>query len=238
MSPYTSYPALAEFLDLFSADQAVHRLWQERNDPPVSGDASTNDLLQLYRDVVPLGEELVWADGYDAQKLALLQRLYREMEGEIRKSGIDERHHFIVTVPVADRPKHLQNCLQSLLEMCRLYGYGGTGDDANNKVSVLIADDSNEIDSVQINQEIAHDFARQGLSIIYLGQDEQRALVEQLPEQLRGSLKAVVGSVNDTCFSHKGASIMRNIAYLKLKQLAGEKHRVLCWLSIATRSSR
>lgn len=225
----SSYPALAEFLGLFSAVQSVNKLHQGLNDLVMSGKTSINDLLQIYRDAVSIGEELVWADGYDAPKLAILQRLYREMEGEIRKGGVDERHHFIVTVPVADRPRHLQNCLQSLLEMCRQYGYGGGGSDEIEKVSVLIADDSKDLGNVQLNREIAHEFTRKGLSVIYFDQDEQKTLVAQLPELLKGSLAGVVGSADGTDFSHKGASIMRNIAYLKLKQLAGGKHRVLCW---------
>ena len=43
-------------------------------------------------------------------------------------------HDFVIVVPVADRPEHLADCLDSLAELLRRYPYAG-------RVEVLIADD-------------------------------------------------------------------------------------------------
>ena len=128
-------------------------------------------------------------------------------------------HDFVVVIPVADRPRHLTACLDSLKTLLATYPYAG-------RVSVLVADDSRDEASRQRHREIVDAC---GLDAHYLGQDEQRALVADLPVEDQGRLTGVVGSASAVDFHHKGASITRNIAYLWLRRLPDEGRPRLFW---------
>lgn len=128
-------------------------------------------------------------------------------------------HRFLIVVPVADRPRHIQACLESLRELLRRYPYG-------RQVRVLIADDSTEPAHVAANQAIAQRYSGRGIEVIHFAPDEQYAL----SEGLRQSLPGVVGNASRDRFGHKGQGVMRNIAYLKVAQLLqGEPDDVLIW---------
>lgn len=128
------------------------------------------------------------------------------------------RHDFVVVIPVADRPRHLADCLASLAELLRRHPYAG-------EVSVLVADDSREPASRAAHRAIAAEHGRGGLRVHCLGQDEQRALVAGLPAGLRARLAGVVG--DGAGRGHQGASITRNLACLWLaRQPAGRRPRL------------
>ncbi|MFA5082751.1 MAG: hypothetical protein WC474_09420 [Hydrogenophilaceae bacterium] len=133
-----------------------------------------------------------------------------------------DRHDFVVVIPVADRPQHLSDCLASLVELCRRYPYEG-------RVSVLIVDDSRDAESITQHRALAEACSGQGLATHYLGQDEQLALVEGLPPDLRMRLAGVIGDHAPDAFHHKGASITRNIAYLWLNRLPADGGKRLYW---------
>jgi hypothetical protein len=122
-------------------------------------------------------------------------------------------HRFIVVVPVADRPQHLRACLDSLLELLRRYP---RGDD--HRVSVLIADDSDEPAHVADNRSLAGHYTRLGLPAIHFGPDEQADLVDSLGVD-KPTLARVIGDAPRERFGHKGQGVMRNIAYLKLARM-------------------
>lgn len=129
------------------------------------------------------------------------------------------RHRFIIVVPVADRPRHIQACLDSLQELLRRYPYP-------HPVHVLIADDSAEAANITANQEIAARYSSPNLQVIHFGPDEQW----RLSEPLRASLPGVVGNKPRDAFGHKGQGVMRNIAYLKVAEmLRDEPDDVLIW---------
>lgn len=132
----------------------------------------------------------------------------------------DSRHDFVVVIPVADRPRHLADCLASLAELLRRYPYAG-------EVAVLVVDDSLDADSQARHRAIAAAGSGTALSVHYLGQDEQRGLVDALPAGSRAGLASVLG--DGSRYGHKGASITRNIAYLWLNRLAGDARRRLFW---------
>jgi hypothetical protein len=132
----------------------------------------------------------------------------------------EARHDFVIVIPVADRPRHLADCLDSLTELRRHYPYPG-------EVRVLIADDSREEANRARHRAIAEDHARAGLATHYLGQDAQRALVEALPADIRARLSGVVGA--GASYAHKGASITRNIACLWLARLPADGRKRLFW---------
>lgn len=132
----------------------------------------------------------------------------------------ESRHDFVVVIPVADRPRHLADCLASLVELCRRYPYDG-------QVTVLIVDDSREADSIARHRALAGQFTGPGLAVRHLDHDAQRELVAALPADPRRALAGVVG--DGASYAHKGASITRNIAYLWLKRLPVDGRKRLFW---------
>lgn len=129
------------------------------------------------------------------------------------------QHRFLIVVPVADRPRHIQACLGSLQELLRRYPH-------DRPVRVLIADDSADAAHVAANRKIAARHCAEGLEVIHFGPEEQYALSERLRETLPG----VVGNAPRENFGHKGQGVMRNIAYLKVAEmLAGEPDDTLIW---------
>jgi hypothetical protein len=120
------------------------------------------------------------------------------------------QHRFIIVIPVADRPRHIRACLDSLHQLLQRYPYGD-GD----RISVLIADDSAEAVHVAANHSLAAEFSRRGLTTFHFGPDEQMALLAALKTDLPG----VCGAASRENFGHKGQGVMRNIAYLKVAEL-------------------
>ena len=158
--------------------------------------------------------------GIDQTLLTLYQALFRELEKLITAETDLHRHKFIITIPIADRPKHLERCLGSLLRLCNTYRYGEKRNNRFNKICVLIADDSKQKDNISKNKTITEYYNQQGIETLYFGQHEQLTLLRQLPHLIRTQLTGIIGSVDKNAFFHKGASITRNITYLKLHQLS------------------
>lgn len=132
----------------------------------------------------------------------------------------DARHDIVIVIPVADRPRHLSDCMHSLQELLRHHPYTG-------KVSVLVAEDSLDPNSIVQHRTIAASVTQQGIATHHLGPDEQKALVEALPQEVRARLSGIVGDGGS--YAHKGASITRNIAYLWLQRLQADGRKRLFW---------
>ena len=192
-------------------------------------DADPSEWIDAYRLAVSVMEEELWSGDLNDETLDLYQQLFRELEAHYaaqrRAGGEDERHRFVIVIPVADRPQHLSTCLESLLTLCRLYGYGGMANGRYRKVSVVVVDDSKSCKSLTQHRAIAERLNREGLDTHYLSQEEQQALVDDLDESTRSQLTGVLS--DGKTYQHKGASITRNIAYLKLAKLAQEDARTL-----------
>ena len=162
------------------------------------------------------------ADKEFASDLLSLQRdLYIELEYFLSVTHEDKRHHFLVVIPVADRPLMLGNCLESLVEQCRIFQYGGSTIDEHgapvyNKISVFIIDDSKDADNVSKIKNICSRTAAAGVRTYYIGSEEQSELLCSLPAGLREKLRGLIGEHCNPVLPHKGASISRNIAYLWL----------------------
>ncbi|WP_127478317.1 hypothetical protein [Sulfurivermis fontis] len=129
-------------------------------------------------------------------------------------------HDITLVIPVADRPRHLSDCLHTLLELKRRYPYAG-------KVMVLVAEDSRDASSIEQHRAIAASVTAQGIAVHHLGPDAQRALVDSLPAPLRMQLAGIIGDGGS--YAHKGASITRNIAYLWLRRQVQDGRRQLIW---------
>ncbi|NCS65297.1 MAG: hypothetical protein COS39_06010 [Hydrogenophilales bacterium CG03_land_8_20_14_0_80_62_28] len=172
-------------------------------------------------------EKALWRDGLNEALLPDYQAAYRELERRIAARGEDRRYRFVIVVPVADRPRHLQSCLDSLLELCRLFGYGGQRDGRYLKVAVFIADDSRDEANISAHREIASQFSGQGLDTLYFGLREQIELLDSLSADERERLAGILGKATRESFAHKGSAVMRNIAFLKLNALFGNDDRLL-----------
>ena len=186
-------------------------------------------LIARYEAAADILEKVLWAARCPDDLLELYQRLYREMESGLESIGADPRHAFTLVIPVADRPQHLESCLNSLLTLCERFGYGGFANAKYRKISVLIADDSRKPVNIQRHRKLADLFTRKGLTSLYFGQAEQLRQLERLSPSQQQDLAAIVGELEPQAFYHKGASITRNIAYLKLAELASTEPARLFW---------
>lgn len=128
------------------------------------------------------------------------------------------KRDFLIIIPVADRPRQLQLCLQSLFALCKTQGEG-------RRVEALILEDS--LDEVKrlAHEQLCKDFSEQGLICHYLSLAEQYGLQQACPE--KPALESLLG--NEPWAGHKGASITRNLGYLKLLQLADDYRNPLFW---------
>lgn len=178
--------------------------------------ASPDEQIAAQHAVIARFESALWDGGFNASLLASYQSAWRRLETLIAARGDDRRHQFVLVIPVADSPAQLHRCLASLLELCRAFGYGGMRDDHFSKVSVILADDSEDAGFITENRAIAREFDAQGLAIDYFGLAEQLALMDTLAHV---DLRSIVGTAPRDAFGHKGQAMMRNIAYLKLAQL-------------------
>ncbi len=172
-------------------------------------------------------EQALWAGGLNPALLEPYQAAFRQLEALLAAAAGPEsaaRHKFVIVIPVADRPQHLQACLGSLLELCQAFNYGGFSNGQYHKVAVLIADDSRNAGSIAWHRELARYYSRHGLATTHFGPEEQLALLHA-----RGAAGAAAQPVRvlgagragaDGNFGHKGQAVMRNIAYLQLAALA------------------
>ena len=195
---------------------------------------SLHKQMRLRLQTLARHEAGLWSKPLTAQRVADYQQAFRDYENFIAQSQTDDgRAHFIVTIPVADRPHQLKHCLQSLLTLCEKFQYGGMNSSVYNKIDVLIADDSSRPEHIRQNRQLCEHFTQAGLRTDYFGIDEQAEQLDQLSAAQRSSLESVIGKIPHTPdvhnFSHKGASIMRNIAYLRLHSLTRQIDNALIY---------
>ena len=185
--------------------------------------AELTDEIAAQKDAIAAIERELWAGGLNEDLLDDYQGAFRRLERLLERLEAregDARHKFVIVIPVADRPQQLRDCLDSLLELCRVFGYGGRRDGVYRKVAVVIADDSDDADSIDRHRELAREFTRRGIETSHFGPNEQFALVESLGEAARTELSRILGRATREAFGRKGQAVMRNIAYL---MLAGER---------------
>lgn len=177
-------------------------------------------LVASYEEVLLLLEEHIAATGFKADLIKLHKNIFVELEGLLTLQEKDDRHSFLVVIPVADRPIMLKNCLNSLLRQCADFNYGGktsggiTGNPVYAKIVVLVIDDSKDRVNTKTHKAIAKDITKAGLRTHYIGLTEQSRVVREIPERLQKNLKQIIGDCTPGLRPHKGASITRNIAYL------------------------
>jgi hypothetical protein len=223
--------ALGNFFTQFGSHpslRAASERWRQISMTDGSNSHSTS-LIELIDSATLFLEQEMHRRAYPDNLLDLHQQLFLAMESLIANQSVDDRHRFIVVIPVADRPQHLQSCLDSLYNLCHRFGYGGFAEQKYQKIRVLIADDSKEPNNRDWNQKIQQRFSQRGLETIYFGKGEQLQLLDNLSATQRHNLTRIIGDYPAAAFHHKGASITRNLSYLKLMQLISDKAPTLIW---------
>jgi hypothetical protein len=185
--------------------------------PAICRRADPAEQIAAQRAAIARFEAALWDGGFNQNLLASYQSAWRRLEALLERSSEDRRHHFVLIIPVADSPVHLHNCLASLLELCRAFGYGGQHNGRWRKLSLLLADDSGDAASIARHRAIAAGFEQQGIATHYFGLEEQLALMDRFDGL---DLTPIVGKHARDAFHHKGQAMMRNIAYLKCAELA------------------
>ncbi len=188
--------------------------------------------IKQYRDELKKTEAALWQPDCEHELLEKYQNASREMEAEYSRLEEDKRHHFYITIPVADRPVHLETCLNSILHLCKTFHYGGISKQENHaysykKIHVIIADDSASKENIARHKKLVSHFQGKGLDTEYFGLKQQIDTIKNLiaDKNLKNtdSLQRIIGDINNALthekFSHKGASITRNISYLRLNEI-------------------
>lgn len=196
--------------------------------PAGAGDLDT--LIELYEQVYPLLEKALWSRAADFDMLLdCYQSLFREQDALIRQ-GPDERFHFILAIPVADRPQHLRACLESIYQVCLRFGYGGNASGSFDRIRVIVAEDSRDENNILQHIGLAGEYRRKGLQVFHLGQAEQYELLQSVPQRERERLGNLLTTQTRERFYLKGQAANRNLSYLKFLQLTQDRHNTLYYL--------
>jgi hypothetical protein len=208
-------------------NQLIGRLEQHNRQPgvPLSDEA----LITLYDKAATVVAQQLAKSGYSEPLLNQQRQLFQEMEAQLAHNGTDHRHDFIIVIPIADRPQHLDQCLNSLLMLCERFSYGGRNGLRYQKVSVLVADDSQNGQNREQIRKTTEKYTQQGLGIRYFGPDEQLKQLQQFDRIKRDKAYRITGDHPTDAFYHKGASCTRNICYLKVSELVKENANTLIW---------
>jgi glycosyltransferase involved in cell wall biosynthesis len=223
------YQVLNDILDVYSSNPSLAELRKHLTHKTLSPSSTDDidDIVSIYQAAIPIIATELWSAGMNESSIKLYQQLFQEMEALIALQDNDNRYKFVIIIPVADRPKHLQSCLQSLLTLCHSFRYGGYSKQQFPKVSVIIADDTRDPANILKHKELARHYNSQGIETIYFGLEEQQAQLARLSTNERRQLLNIVGNFDSSTFYHKGPSIMRNIIYLKLHEMCEGKTNLL-----------
>ncbi len=195
------------------------------------GENSLDSLIALYARCYPLLEQAMWSEGADFHALlADYQALFREQEALIAQRSNDDRHDFIIGIPIADRPPHLRACLESIHQVCQLYNYGGRTNGVWSKIKVVVAEDSRDENNIRRDIELVEEYRAKGLQVIHFGLDEQYELLHSLPADKREQLGHLLTAQPRERFYLKGQAANRNLSYLKFLQLTEDKAHTLYYL--------
>ena len=182
-------------------------------------------LENIFPEAISCIEDCIWENSITDTILSDYHKLYHEYETLIKTNNkIDNRHKFIIAIPVADRPEHLKSCLQSILTLCETFQYGGKTQGVYTKLCILVCDDSQHQTSKNKHKETLESFILAGLDIIYFGEEQQKDILSHINLQ---KSKNITGQSDPENFYHKGASITRNITYLKLKEFSNTDEPVI-----------
>jgi len=194
-------------------------------------DLTLDTLIGIYEQCYPLLEKAMWSTESDfAPLLACYQALFREQEALIQLKGGDDRHSFILSIPIADRPPHLRACLESVYQICSLFNYGGKVSGVWDKIKVIVAEDSRDENNIRRDIELVEEYRQKGLQVFHFGLAEQYELLQSLPPHQLERLGNLLTTQPREKFYLKGQAANRNLSYLKFLQLTEDKDRTLYYL--------
>lgn len=212
----------------FTTTQLAKCIARYQPGTPVS---EASDPNALYEQCYPLLEQVLWSEGADFHAvLADYQALFREQEALIAQRGNDDRHHFIIGIPIADRPPHLRACLESIYQVCALFDYGGHTSGTWKKIKIVVAEDSRFEANIKRDIELVEEYCSKGLQVVHFGLDEQFDLLQSLPDDKREQLGHLLTTQPRERFYLKGQAANRNLSYLKFLPLTEDKARTLYYL--------
>ncbi len=194
---------------------------------------SLESLIDHYEQCYVLLEKALWSSESDFESLlACYQSLFREQDALIRQKAdaegtTDNRYHFILSIPVADRPDHLHTCLESLYQICKNFTHGVNPSGLYERIRIIIAEDSREEKNIQQHIELVNEYRQKGLQVIHFGQEAQYELLQSIPEDDRKQLGHILTTQPRDRFYLKGQAANRNLSYLKCLQLTEDKNRTL-----------
>ncbi len=192
---------------------------------------TVSTILGIYDQLYPLLEQELWQCDEFNETLQVYQSLFQEQEILLQQLDQDERYDFILSIPIADRPQHLRSCLESIYQLCRLYGYGGkTEAGIYKKITVIVAEDSKSQSHIQQHMALAEEYTAKGLKVIHFGQSEQYELMQEIPADKRQYLNSILSAQPRQNFYLKGQAANRNLSYLKFLQLTKNKDKMLYYL--------
>ncbi|HUW51763.1 MAG TPA: hypothetical protein VMV75_12185 [Sulfuricella sp.] len=198
---------------------------------PLTGPSTLDALIDLYEQSYPLLEKAMWSAESDFHTLlACYQALFREQDALIQQRGSDDRHHFILSIPVADRPPHLRSCLESIYQVCTLFNYGGNASGTWDKIKIIVAEDSRDESNIRRHLDLVEEYRQKGLQVFHFGLAEQYELLQSLPRRQREQLGNLLTTQSREKFYRKGQAANRNLSYLKFLQLTKDKDRTLYYL--------
>jgi hypothetical protein len=199
---------------------------------PVHGEPP-DSLVDRYEQCYPLLEKALWSGTLEFEPLLdCYQSLFREQDAVIRRQAAsggapDERYHYILSIPVADRPTHLHACLESIYQVCERFGYGGKTAGVYAYLKVIVAEDSREKHNIRKHIELAETYRRKGLQVFHLNQDEQYELLQSIPAKERRMLGNILTTQPGDRFYLKGQAANRNLSILKCLELTEDRDRTL-----------
>ncbi len=223
---------LAEFIAAYPHPGDIRSLIEDLaqcSDGVDSAAPPAGQWLALYERATDRLEAWMWREDFPPELLDLQQRLYREMESGLTQHMALPRHAFTLVIPVADRPQQLHYALSSLLTLSRRFAYAGPEGPGADSLRVLIADDSRDESRQGEIRRISAQFDQAGLATEYFGPREQFSLLETRTREIPGTPYGIFGSTDPNAFTHKGASITRNLCYLKLEGWLREAPNRLVW---------
>ncbi|MBT9568070.1 MAG: hypothetical protein IV085_07200 [Thiobacillus sp.] len=200
------------------------------------GADTLDTLIALHEHCYPLLEHAMWSGAGDFDALlADYQALFREQARLIAQRSQhdpagDPRHHFILAIPVADRPPHLEACLESIYQLCTLYDYGGRTAGVWDKIQIIVSEDSRDVGNIRRHIELVAEYRQRGLRVVHFGLDEQYDLLHALPPQQRERLGHLLTTQPREAFYLKGQAANRNLSYLKFLQLTDNPDKTLYYL--------
>ena len=200
---------------------------------------SIEDRIALYDRTYPLIEQALWSDKGDFSGLLdCYQSLFREQDALIRQCPDRRQHDFILGIPVADRPEHLETCLESIYQNCRLFGYGGRTGDRFDRIRVVVAEDSRKPESIGRHLELVQTYRAKGLDVVHFGLDQQYDLLLSLPGAQRERMGNLLTRQPRERFYLKGQAANRNLCYLKFLQMTKDGDNTLYYLVDSDQSFR